>query len=74
MTIVNAFDPVFLRFGLSRFHKLYASRKFQTDLDPDDLSNIFGYIVNHFPDHYEMFRKLMESGGFDFYNMTSVIS
>ena len=50
------------------------TRKFQTDLDPDDLSRILGYIGNHFPDLYEAFRKLMEPGGLLFYDMTSVIS
>ena len=74
MAIVKAIDPVPLRLVESRYQKLYVSRKFQTDLDPDDLSNILGYVGNHFPDLYEMFRKLMEPGGLLFYDMTSVIS
>ncbi|MCL5989263.1 MAG: transposase, partial [Candidatus Thermoplasmatota archaeon] len=74
MAIVKAIDPVPLRLVESRYQKLYVSRKFQTDLDPDDLSNILGYVGNHFPDLYEMFRKLMEPGGLLFYDMTSIIS
>ncbi|MHB8560767.1 MAG: transposase [Thermoplasmataceae archaeon] len=46
----------------------------KTNLDPDDLSRILGYIGNHFPDMYEMFRKIMEPGGLLFYDMTSIIS
>ena len=44
------------------------------DLDPDDLSRILGYVGNHFPDQYEMFKKLMDPGGLLFYDMTSIIS
>ena len=57
MAMVKAIDPLPLRLVASRFQKLYVSRKFQTDLDPDDLSNILGYVGNHFPDLYELFRK-----------------
>ncbi len=74
MAIVKAIDPVPLRLVSSRFQKLYISRKLKPDLDPDDLSNILGYVGNHFPDLYEMFRKLMEPGGLLFYDMTSIIS
>ncbi|MCL4420412.1 MAG: hypothetical protein M1477_01815, partial [Candidatus Thermoplasmatota archaeon] len=74
MAIVKAIDPVPLRLVSSRFQKLYISRKLKPDLDPDELSRILGYVGNHFPDLYEMFRKLMEPGGLLFYDMTSIIS
>ena len=74
MAIVKAIDPMPLRMIASRFQKLYIPRSLKTDLDPDDLSRILGYIGNHFPDLYEMFRKLMELGGLLFYDITSVIS
>ena len=74
MAIVKAIDPMPLRMVSSRFQKLYLSRTLKPNLDPDDLSGILGYAGNHFPDLYEMFRKLMEPGGLLFYDMTSVIS
>ncbi|MHB1708016.1 MAG: transposase [Thermoplasmataceae archaeon] len=74
MAMVKAIDPMPLRLVSSRFQKLYISRTLKTDLDPDDLSRILGYIGNHLPDLYEMFRKVMEPGGLLFYDMTSVIS
>ena len=43
-------------------------------MDPGDLPRILGYIGNHFPDLYEMLRKLVKPGGLLFYNMTSIIS
>ena len=33
-----------------------------------------GYVGNHFPDLYDIFKKLMEPGGLLFYDMTSIIS
>ena len=74
MAMVKAIDPMPLRLVSSRFQKLYISRTLKTDLDPDELSRILGYIGNHFPDLYEMFRKVMEPGGLLFYDMTSIIS
>ena len=74
IAIVKALDRVLLRFIQSRFQKLFASRKFQIDLDPDDLSNIFGYVLYQSSDQYEMFRKITEYCVFHFYDMTSVIS
>ena len=74
MAMVKAIDPMPLRLVSSRFQKLYISRTLETDLDPDELSRILGYIGNHFPDLYEMFRKVMEPGGLLFYDMTSIIS
>ncbi|MEM0133844.1 MAG: hypothetical protein QXU18_01245 [Thermoplasmatales archaeon] len=74
MAIVKAIDPMPLRLVSSRYQKLYISWALKTDLDPDELSRILGYIGNHFPDLYEMFRKVMEPGGLQFYNMTSIIS
>ena len=74
MAIVKAIDPMPLRLVASRFQKLYVSRSLKPDLDPDDLSRILGYVGNHFPDLYEMFKKLMEPGGLLFYDMTSIIS
>ena len=74
MAMVKAIDPMPLRLVASRFQKLYISRTLKTDLDPDDLSRILGYVGNHFPDLYEMFRKLMDPGGLLFYDMTSIIS
>jgi hypothetical protein len=53
---------------------LYISRSLKPDLDPDDLSRILGYVGIHFPDLYEMFRKLMKPSGLLFYDMTSIIS
>ncbi|EQD35527.1 transposase (IS4) [mine drainage metagenome] len=44
------------------------------NLDPDDLSRTLGYIGDHFPDLYDLFRKIMEPGGFLFYDMTSIVS
>ncbi len=49
-------------------------RKLKTVLDPDDLSRILGHVGNHFPDLYEMFKKLMDPCGLLFYDMTSIIS
>ena len=63
MAMVKAIDPVPLRLVASRFQKLYISRSLKPDLDPDDLSRILGYVGNHFPDLYEMFKKLMDPGG-----------
>ena len=74
MAIVKAIDPMPLRLVSSRFQKLYISRTLKTDLDPDELSRILGYAGNHFPDLYDMFRKVMEPGGLLFYDMTSIIS
>ena len=74
MAMVKAIDPMPLRLVSSRFQKLYVSRTLKTDLDPDELSRILGYIGNHFPDLYEMFREVMEPGGLLFYDMTSIIS
>ena len=74
MAIVKAIDPMPLKLVESRYQKLYISRKLKPDLDPDELSSILGYVGNHFPDLYEMFRKLMEPGGLLFYDMTSIIS
>ena len=74
MAMMKATDPLPLRLVASRFQKLNISRKLKLDLDPDDLSMIFGCVGNHFPNLYEAFRKLMEPGGLFFYDMTSVIS
>ena len=74
MALVKAIDPMPLRLVASRFQKLYISRSLKPDLVPDDLSRINGYVGNHFPELYEMFRKLMEPGGLLFYDMTSIIS
>lgn len=74
MAMVKAIDPMPLRLVSSRYDKLYISRTLKADLDPDELSRILGYIGKHFPDQYEMFRKIMEPGGFLFYDMTSIIS
>ncbi len=74
MAIVKAIDPMPLRLVSSRFQKLYLSRKMKPDLDPEELSRILGYIGQHFPDLYDMFRKIMEPGGLLFYDMTSIIS
>ena len=74
MAIVKAIDPVPLRLVASRFQKLCASRKLKTDLDPDDLLRILGYVGSHFSDLYKMFKKLMDPGGLLFYDMTSIIS
>ncbi|MGP6207579.1 transposase [Cuniculiplasma sp. SKW3] len=74
MAMVKAIDPMPLRMVASRYQKLYISRSLKPDLDPADLSRILGYVGNHFPDLYDMFRKLMEPGGFLFYDMTSIIS
>lgn len=74
MTMVKAIDPMPLRLVSSRYQKLYISRTLKTNLDPDDLSRILGYLGKHFPDQYEMFKKIMEPGGLLFYDMTSVIS
>ena len=74
MAMVKAIDPMPLRMVSSRFQKLYISRKLRTDMVPDDLSRILGYIGNHFPDLYDVFKKVMEPGGLLFYDMTSIIS
>jgi transposase len=74
MAMVKVIDPMPLRLVASRFQKLYVSRSLKPDLDPDDLSRILGYVGNHFPDLYDIFRKLMEPGGLLFYDMTSIIS
>ena len=74
MAMIKAIDPMPLRLVASRFQKLYISRSLKPNLDPDDLSRILGYVGNHFPDLYEMFRKLMDPGGLLFYDMTSIIS
>ena len=74
MAMVKAIDPMPLRLVESGYQKLYISRKLKPDLDPDELSRILGYVGNHFPDLYEMFRKIMEPGGMLFYDMTSIIS
>ena len=74
MALVKAIEPMPLRLVASRFQKLYITRSLKPDLDPDDLSRILGYVSNHFPDLYEMFRELMDSGGLLFYDMTSTIS
>ena len=74
MAIVKAIDPMPLRLVSSRFQKLYISRTLKTNLDPDDLSRILGYVGKHFPDLYDMFKKIMEPGGLLFYDMTSIIS
>ncbi|MEM3455809.1 MAG: transposase [Candidatus Micrarchaeia archaeon] len=74
MAMVKAIDPTPLRLVFSRFQKFYISRTLRTDLDPDELSRILGYVGNHFPDLYEMFRKIMEPGGLLFYDLTSIIS
>ncbi len=74
MAMVKAIDPMPLRLVSSRYEKLYISRTLKTDLDPDDLSRILGYLGKHFPDLYEMFKKIMDPGGLLFYDMTSIIS
>ena len=74
MAMVKAIDPMPLRMVSSRYQKLYISRIIKPDLDPDELSRILGYVGNNFPDLYELFRKLMEPGGFLFYDMTSIVS
>ncbi len=74
MAMVKAIDSMPLRLVSSRFQKLYISRTLKPDLDPDELSHILGYIGNHFPDLYEMFKSIMEPGGLLFYDMTSIIS
>lgn len=74
MAMVKAIDPMPLRLVASRYQKMYISKTLKPDLDPDELSRILGYVGNHFPDMYEMFRKLMESGSMLFYDMTSIIS
>jgi hypothetical protein len=48
--------------------------KLKTVLDPEDLSRILGYVGNHFPNLYEMFKKLMEPSGLLFYDMKPIIS
>lgn len=74
MAMVKAIDPMPLRLVSSRYEKLYISRTLKTELDPDDLSRILGYLGKHFPDLYGMFKKIMEPGGLLFYDMTSIIS
>jgi hypothetical protein len=74
MAMVKAFDPMPLRLVSSRFQKLYVSRTLKTDLDPEELSRILGYIGNHFSDMYDIFKNVMERGGLLFYDMTSIVS
>ncbi len=74
MAIVKAIDPMPLRLVSSRYQKLYISRTLKPNLDPDDLSLILAYIGGHFPDLYDMFRKIMEPGGLLFYDMTSILT
>jgi len=74
MAMVKAIDPMPLRLVSSRFQKLYVSRTLKTDLDPEELSRILGYIGNHFSDMYDIFRNVMEKGGLLFYDMTSIVS
>jgi len=62
MAMVKAIDPMPLRLVSSRFQKLYVSRTLKTDLDPEELSRILGYIGNHFSDMYDIFRNVMEKG------------
>ncbi|MEM0134475.1 MAG: hypothetical protein QXU18_04510, partial [Thermoplasmatales archaeon] len=63
-----------LRLKSSRVQNLYISRKLKTDLDPDELPQILCYVGNHFPDLYDMFRKVIEPGDLIFYDLTSITS